>query len=53
MRRWSLLGILTYLQYVPVPARRPPSLALARDAAEKGHLRVAFLVMHSCAKVPR
>ncbi len=31
MRRWAVLGILTYLQYVPVPALRPPSLAPARD----------------------
>ena len=47
MRRWPVLGILTYLQYVPVPARRPPSLTAARYAA-KGHptgglLRCAFL----------
>jgi len=38
------VGILTVLQYVPVPVRRPPSLTSARYAAEKGHPRVAFLV---------
>ena len=24
LRRWTVLGILTYVQYVPVPALRPP-----------------------------
>ena len=32
MRRWAVLGILTYRKYVPVPALRPPSLATARYA---------------------
>jgi hypothetical protein len=32
MRRWPVLGILTYFEYVPVPARRPPSLTPARHA---------------------
>ena len=45
MRRWPVLGILTYVQYVPVPVCRPPSLAAARYAAEKGHRKVAFLVV--------
>ena len=44
MRRWPVRGILTYLQYVPVPVRRPPGLTAARYAAEKGHPAVAFLV---------
>jgi len=43
-RRSFAVGILTYLQYVPVPVRRPPSLTAARYAAEKGHPRVAFPV---------
>jgi len=30
MRRWAVLGILTYRQYAPVPALRPPGLAAAR-----------------------
>ena len=51
MRRWPVLGILTYVQYVPVLVRRPPSLAAARYAAEKGHLAVAFLVVGFRAKV--
>ncbi len=34
MRRWPVLAILTYLQYVPVPARRPPSLTPARYAPQ-------------------
>jgi hypothetical protein len=33
MRRWSVLGILTYLKYVPVPVLRPPSLTPARYAS--------------------
>jgi len=32
MRRWAVLGILTYREYVAVPALRPPSLTIARYA---------------------
>jgi len=33
MRRWAVLGILTYLKYAPVSVRRPPRLMTARYAA--------------------
>jgi hypothetical protein len=32
MRRWAVLAILTYREYVPVAALRPPCLAVARYA---------------------